>query len=119
MYITENISNEELIHVKTISVSGKYCSQIIAKYTVMSMDDFNRFNPYFDKVMASSNNTYDLKLPGDKADLFAANKYQILNESVQILLSGGLADSSSANPTVASAMTGTVPAAQVSAKAEK
>jgi membrane-bound lytic murein transglycosylase D len=36
--------------------------------------------------MASSNNTYELKLPADKMDLFVANKYQILNESVQSLL---------------------------------
>ncbi len=38
--------------------------------------------------MASSNNTYDLKLPSDKMELFAANKYQILNESVQMLING-------------------------------
>jgi len=45
-------------------------------------------------VMASSNNTYDLKLPVDKMDLFAANKYQILNESVQLLLNEDAADTS-------------------------
>jgi membrane-bound lytic murein transglycosylase D len=54
----------------------------------MDMDDFNRYNPDFDRVMASANNTYDLKLPADKMDLFIANKYQILNESVQFLLNG-------------------------------
>ena len=47
---------------------------------------FNRYNPDFDKVMASANNSYDLKLPADKMDLFVSNKYQILNESVQRLL---------------------------------
>jgi membrane-bound lytic murein transglycosylase D len=36
--------------------------------------------------MASANNSYDLKLPSDKMDLFVSNKYQILNESVQHLL---------------------------------
>ncbi len=36
--------------------------------------------------MASANNSYDLKLPADKMDLFVSNKYQILNESVQRLL---------------------------------
>jgi membrane-bound lytic murein transglycosylase D len=38
--------------------------------------------------MASNNNAYEMKLPADKMDLFVANKYIILNESVQILLSG-------------------------------
>ena len=47
---------------------------------------FDRYNPDFDKVMASANNSYDLKLPADKMDLFVSNKYQILNESVQRLL---------------------------------
>ena len=40
--------------------------------------------------MASSNNSYDLKLPADKMDQFVSNKYQILNESVQRLLAGRL-----------------------------
>jgi membrane-bound lytic murein transglycosylase D len=38
--------------------------------------------------MAKAENTYELKLPQDKMELFIANKYQILNESVQMLLSG-------------------------------
>ena len=88
MYVFHrNLTQEEAKDAKTESVSGKYCASVIAKYTVMEMDEFNRYNPDFDKIMASSNNTYDLKLPADKMDLFIANKYQILNESVQLLLS--------------------------------
>lgn len=83
---SRNLSKDELAKSKTIPVSGKYYSPVIAKYTLMSPAEFNRYNPNFDKVMASSNNTYELKLPADKADLFIANKYQILNESVQFLL---------------------------------
>jgi membrane-bound lytic murein transglycosylase D len=89
MYVFHrNINQEELKNSKTISISGKYCSGIIAKYILMDVAEFNRYNPDFDKVMASANNTYDLKLPADKMDLFIANKYQILNESVQQLLNG-------------------------------
>ena len=43
----------------------------------MDSTSFNRYNPDFDKIMASSNNSYDLKLPVDKMDLFASNKYEI------------------------------------------
>ena len=87
MYVFHRkISKEEANDAKTISVSGKYHSAIISKYTLMDVAEFNRYNPEFDKVMASTNNTYELKLPAEKMELFAANKYQILNESVQLLL---------------------------------
>jgi membrane-bound lytic murein transglycosylase D len=87
MYVFHRkISQEEMDNAKTTSVSGKYHSSIISKYILMEPDEFNRYNPDFDKVMASTNNTYELKLPSEKMELFAANKYQILNESVQLLL---------------------------------
>ena len=35
----------------------------------------------------ANNGNYDLRLPADKMQLFLANKYTILNECVQILLS--------------------------------
>ena len=53
---------------------------------MMELADFNRYNPDFDKVMASASNSYEIKLPPEKMELFNANKYQILNESIQLLL---------------------------------
>jgi len=98
MYVfNRKITKQELSNSKTISISGKYHSTIIAKNVLMDVAEFNRYNPEFDKVMASSNNTYDLKLPADKMDLFAANKYQILNESVQLLLNEDAADTAQKN----------------------
>ncbi|MBS1918317.1 MAG: lytic transglycosylase domain-containing protein [Bacteroidetes bacterium] len=95
MYVFHRkLSKEELNNSKTISVSGKYHSSVIAKYVVMDIDEFARYNPEFDKVMASTNNTYELKLPADKMELFIANKYQILNESVQMLLNDAADDDS-------------------------
>src|SRR5579871_4385925 len=93
MYVFHRkLSKEELDNSKTMSISGKYHSSIIAKYVVMDDAEFARYNPKFDKVMASTNNTYELKLPADKMELFVANKYQILNESVQLLLSDAADD---------------------------
>lgn len=87
MYVfARKLSPEEQADARTITVSGKYQSGVIAKYVLLDSEVFNRYNPDFDKVMASENNSYDLKLPADKMDLFVANKYQILNESVQRLL---------------------------------
>ncbi|MBS1605729.1 MAG: hypothetical protein JST42_23920, partial [Bacteroidetes bacterium] len=37
---------------------------------------------------------YELKLPADKMDLFIANKYEILNESIALLSTEGPTDSS-------------------------
>lgn len=87
MYVfTRKLSREELTNAGTVSISGKYFSSVIARYTLLDEATFARYNPEFDRIMAGSNNTYDLKLPSDKMEMFAANKYQILNESVQQLL---------------------------------
>jgi membrane-bound lytic murein transglycosylase D len=61
---------------------------VIARIVLMDLEEFNRYNPEFDRLMANSS-VYELKLPAEKMTLFVANKYQILNESVQLLLSGG------------------------------
>ena len=37
--------------------------------------------------MAGANNSYVLKLPADKMELFNGLKYQILNQSIELLLS--------------------------------
>jgi membrane-bound lytic murein transglycosylase D len=87
MYVfARKLNREETNSAITLNVSGKYISTVISKYILMDPVEFNRYNPDFDKVMASANNSYDLKLPADKMDLFVSNKYQILNESVQRLL---------------------------------
>lgn len=88
--LLRKLSADELVTVKTISISGKYHSTVIARIILMDMADFDRYNPHFDKLISSPDNTYDLKLPPEKMELFTSNKYQILNESVQLLLSGEL-----------------------------
>jgi membrane-bound lytic murein transglycosylase D len=86
MYVFHRqLSVAELNGSRTVAVSGKYISLVIARYTLMDSTSFNRYNPDFDKIMASNNNSYDLKLPADKMDLFEANKYEILTESMQQL----------------------------------
>ena len=86
MYVFHrNLTPKELSTARTVTISGKYSSAIISKYTLLDSAVFSRYNPDFDKIMASSNNSYDLKLPADKMDLFVSNKYDILTESVQLL----------------------------------
>lgn len=86
MYVFHrDLTSQEAKTASTITVTGAYSSAVIAKYTLMDSATFDRYNPDFDKVMASNNNSYDLKLPADKMNLFVTNKYEILTESVQLL----------------------------------
>jgi membrane-bound lytic murein transglycosylase D len=94
-----NISVAEEKNLKTQVIAGKYNAGIIAKYITMQTNEFDRLNPGFDKVMASTKGSYDLKLPVEKMDLFNANKYNILNESVQLLLNTALNDKENAGLT--------------------
>jgi len=87
---SRRLTEKELAEARSQTISGKYFSSVIAKNIVMDPADFNRYNPDFDKVMASANNSYEIKLPADKLELFNANKYQILNESIQQLLSNAM-----------------------------
>lgn len=84
--LNRKISAKEKANAKTLVVSGKYRSEMIAKNIMMSQDEFLRYNPEFDKKMSSSDNVYELKLPADKMELFNSNKYNILNDSVQSML---------------------------------
>jgi peptidoglycan lytic transglycosylase D len=81
--INRKISVKEKANAKTLIVSGKYRSEMISKNIMMSHEDFLRYNPEFDKRMSSEDNVYELKLPAEKMELFNANKYNILNDSIQ------------------------------------
>ncbi len=80
------LTPDELETTTTHGISGKYNSLVISKNLSLDIIQFNHFNPDFDNMMANNGN-YDLRLPTDKMQLFLANKYSILNECVQILLS--------------------------------
>ncbi len=84
--LNRKLDAAELANAKTQTVTGKYHSLVIAKQIIMDISEFNRYNPNFDKVMASADNSYELKLPSEKMELFNAHKYQILSESIHLLL---------------------------------
>lgn len=79
------LSDEEKEFATTQSITGKFNALVISKNLAMDITTFNRYNPDFDNMM-SINGNYDLRLPADKMQVFLANKYVILNESVQLLL---------------------------------
>jgi membrane-bound lytic murein transglycosylase D len=81
----KNLTTTEMINSKVQAISGRYNSLVIAKHTTFSITEFNRYNPDFDKLI-THNGKYELRLPADKMDLFMAKRYDILNESLQLML---------------------------------
>lgn len=81
-----DISLKEAETAETQTITGKFNAVIIAKNLSMAITEFNRYNPGFDQLI-SANGQYELVLPIDKMQVFNANKYTILNECVQYLLS--------------------------------
>lgn len=78
---------DEITHkdVKIQTISGRYNAKAILKYLDMDIDEFNALNPNLEKVLAS-NNTYQLRLPLEKMDVFLSKKNEMLNESIQMLI---------------------------------
>ncbi len=81
----KNLTEVELTNSKVQAISGRYNSAVITKHITFSITEFNRYNPDFDKLI-THNGKYELRLPFDKMDLFMAKRYDILNESLQIML---------------------------------
>lgn len=79
------LNEAEAEDVEVLAVSGKFNSLVIAKNLSIDITRFNRYNPNFDAMLGSTGN-YDLRLPADKMQMFIANKYQILNECVQLMM---------------------------------
>ena len=68
-----------------VTVGGKYNSQVIAQTIGMTLPEFNRLNPAFDKRLAMGS-AYDMRLPADKLQAFQAAKPQILEQSIKLTL---------------------------------
>ncbi|HEX6848226.1 MAG TPA: lytic transglycosylase domain-containing protein, partial [Chitinophagaceae bacterium] len=82
---TKNLSPAELTNSKVQAISGRYNSLVLTKHITFSIAEFNRYNPDFDKLI-THNGKYELRLPPDKMELFMAKRYDILNESIQLML---------------------------------
>ncbi len=80
-----NLTEEERDAAEIQTIAGRYNSLVITKNLSMDIKQFNRYNPLFDKIIASSAN-YDLRLPPDKMNLFLANKNAIQTECVYLML---------------------------------
>lgn len=86
--LLRNLTNDEKRTAESLHIAGKYHSEVIAKHLLMDISEFKRYNPGFDKVIAAAENSYELMLPAEKMDMFLEQKFQILEESIYVLLNG-------------------------------
>jgi membrane-bound lytic murein transglycosylase D len=94
--IDPEVLQELFLNSDSLIISGKYNSMVLVKTIGMDISVFNQLNPKFDALV--SINSYTLHLPADKMALFNANKMQILNESVQFLLTNSANDEKNSFP---------------------
>jgi membrane-bound lytic murein transglycosylase D len=78
------LSQEVLDNTLLQTLSGKFNSTVIAQNLDMSIVLFNQLNPGFDAKV--STDSYGMRLPKDKMDLFNEKKMEILEESVNFIL---------------------------------
>jgi membrane-bound lytic murein transglycosylase D len=77
-------------NISSMQIIGNYNSIAVANYLSIELNEFNKLNPLFDKTL-SGGNFYTIHLPIDKMAIFKDKRQIILQQSVELLLSGPLA----------------------------
>jgi len=80
------LTEEEMFNTVEFNISGKYRLDAIAKKLNMELTELEHLNPDFARMMASPENSYDLRIPKDKMKEFQTEKEEILKESLQMML---------------------------------
>ncbi|TAD86182.1 MAG: lytic transglycosylase domain-containing protein [Bacteroidetes bacterium] len=80
-----SLTPEQLEGTEVQNISGKYHSVVLANSLAMDIGQFNQLNPNFDKLVTAEKG-YDLRLPKFKLELFNANRYIILHQSILTIL---------------------------------
>ena len=81
------LTDLEIKNTATIEISGRYMATVVAAGVKMDIQDFNKWNPNFDKMLASGK-PYNLRLNSDQIALFEATKGNLLMQSIRTLLDG-------------------------------
>ena len=82
------LSAEELSSTDTISITGRYSSQVITKNLAIDLVLFNKWNPDFDKKVSSE--WYPIRLPKEKIMVFNQKRNQIAQESILLIMQQNL-----------------------------
>lgn len=79
------LKEDEMNSSTAYTISGRFNSAVIIKHVEIDAATFNRYNPNFDNQIAL-NGKYELRLPTVKMNIFVTKRYQILDESMELLL---------------------------------
>lgn len=78
------LSAEELASTDTMSITGRYASQVITKNLAIDLIQFNKWNPDFDNKVSTEN--YPIRLPKEKINLFNQKRNLIVQESIMMIM---------------------------------
>ncbi len=78
------LTAEELASTDTLSITGRYASQVITKNLAIDLIQFNKWNPDFDNKVSIEN--YPIRLPKEKINLFNQRRNQIAQESILLIM---------------------------------
>lgn len=79
------LNDEEMSNSISYNITGRFYSSVILKHIELDKAIFDRYNPNFDNKIAEDAK-YELRLPTMKMNIFIAKRYEILDESMQLLL---------------------------------
>ncbi|HMK27335.1 MAG TPA: lytic transglycosylase domain-containing protein [Chitinophagaceae bacterium] len=82
---SSTLKEDELRNSVVYTITGRFNSAVILKYIDLDKASFDRYNPGFDTKIAQEAK-YDLRLPTIKMNIFIEKRYEILDESMQLLL---------------------------------
>lgn len=82
------LKEEEINNSLAYTITGRFNASVILKYIDLDKATFDHFNPGFDNKIALEGK-YELRLPVQKMNLFVAKRFEILDESLQLLLKPG------------------------------
>jgi membrane-bound lytic murein transglycosylase D len=80
-----NLNDEEMNNSTAYNISGRFNSSVIIRKVDIDKTLFDRYNPGFDNKI-SLEGKYELRLPTQKMNIFVAKRYEILDESLKLLL---------------------------------
>jgi len=81
------LSAAELAGSALIEVSGRYNSLVVANELQINIQQFNAWNPGFDKALAAGEK-YAMRISKDKEAMFIAKRNQLLLASVRAIIEG-------------------------------
>jgi len=81
------LSATELAGSAMIEVSGRFNSLVVANELQINIQQFNAWNPGFDKALAAGEK-YAMRISKDKEAIFLAKKNQLLLASVRAIIEG-------------------------------